>query len=341
MTRRRVVLGQLMKRLIGSLLLLAIVLVLALSVDAYRQLTQPAHLTKSMVLTIPHGTNCAGVAHRLAAHHVFANWRGAWYWRAYGRFTGNCSHLKSGPYRLKPAMSPLAMQKVFENGDTASAKLTIVPGRRFKQLFAKIENDPDLRHTLAGKSGGGVMAAIGHPGEHPEGRFLPETYRFPIGTTDQAFLERAYQAMHKFLQSAWKKRAKNAAVKTPYQALILASIIEKETGSSAERRRISGVFSRRLRRHMRLQSDPTVIYGLSSFGKKLTHADLHHKTPYNTYMRTGLPPTPIATPSRAAIRAALHPKPGKSMYFVAKGNGRHAFSKTLSGQRAAIRKYQK
>ncbi|NNC22664.1 endolytic transglycosylase MltG [Salinisphaera sp. USBA-960] len=309
--------------------------------DAYRLLTRSAALDKPALINVPRGANCASVSQRLSDAGVFAAARARWYWRAYGRLSGECSRIKSGHYRVKPEQTPRAVLAALAAGQTARTQLTIVPGRRFQQLLHKIERDPDIKHTLADKSPKQVMAALGHADRTPEGRFLPDTYRFPVGTTDRALLQRAYQAMNEFLDDVWPKRADNAVVKTRYQALILASIIEKETGLAAERSRIAGVFSRRMRRQMRLQSDPTVIYGQKLFDQELTRADLEQDTPFNTYARAGLPPTPIATPSRAAIRAALHPAPGDAMYFVAKGGGRHVFSKTLAGQRAAIRKYRK
>lgn len=307
--------------------------------DAYRLLTSSPAMDDTDVITISHGMNCAGVAHLLAEHGVFRSERGVWYWRIYGRLSGSCGRLKQGTYRLKPEQSPLAMLDMFATGDIAKAALTIIPGRRFKQLLEKIEHSSALKHTLEGMSPEDVMAAIGHPHKMPEGMFLPDTYRFPLGTTDRSFLKRAYRAMQQFLAKAWKNRAENAIVETPYKALILASIVEKETAMPSERGRVSGVFTRRLRQGMRLQADPTVIYGLSAFGRELTHKDLTIDTPFNTYTRTGLPPAPIATPSRASIHAALHPTPGNAMYFVATGNGGHVFSETLAEQRAAIEKY--
>lgn len=185
------------------------------------------------------------------------------------------------------------------------------------------------------------MARIGHAGQHAEGRFFPDTYHFPRGTTDVAFLERAYREMVQRLERAWAGRASDLPLKSPYQALILASIVEKETAQPAELPRVAGVFIRRLRRGMRLQTDPAVIYGLGpDFNGDLTRADLKRNTPYNTYLHKGLPPTPIAMPSAAALHAALHPAPGKALYFVAKGDGTHQFSDTFAEQQRAVLKYQ-
>ena len=185
------------------------------------------------------------------------------------------------------------------------------------------------------------MARHGHPDEHPEGRFLPETYQFPRGSTDLEFLRRAYLGMEQALAEAWERRAKDLPLDSPYEALILASIVEKETGLASERARIAGVFVRRLKRGMRLQTDPTVIYGLGEgFDGNLRRKDLRTDTAYNTYTRQGLPPTPICLPGLDAIEAVLHPDEGNSLYFVARGDGSHEFSDTLKAHNRAVRKYQ-
>jgi UPF0755 protein len=185
------------------------------------------------------------------------------------------------------------------------------------------------------------MQAIGHEGEHPEGRFFPETYRFPKNTSDVEFLKRAYRHMHSYINKAWQAKAQGLPLKNAYEALILASIIEKETAQKHEYRQIAGVFTRRLELGMRLQTDPTVIYGLGlDFNGNLTRKHLRQDTPYNTYTRKGLPPTPIAIPGADAIDAALHPAEGKTLYFVAKGNGEHHFSRTLKEHNEAVIRYQ-
>ena len=185
------------------------------------------------------------------------------------------------------------------------------------------------------------MARLGRPGVYPEGWFLPDTYHFPAGFTDEAFLRRAMLAMDQRLAEIWNRRTPDAPVNDPYQALILASIIEKETGVAAERAEIAGVFARRLRQGMRLQTDPTVIYGLGEvFDGNLRRRDLETDTPYNTYTRQGLPPTPIALPGVAALEAAVHPAAGDALYFVADGHGGHVFSTTLEAHNQAVRRYQ-
>jgi UPF0755 protein len=186
-----------------------------------------------------------------------------------------------------------------------------------------------------------IMTALGHTGQHPEGRFMPDTYLFPKNTRDVDFLQRAYASMKNYLDQAWPQRGVGLAVKTPYEALILASIVEKETGLASERKAIAGVFNRRLLKRMRLQTDPTVIYGMGEkFDGNIRRRDLLRDNPYNTYRRFGLPPTPIALPGREAIDAVLHPQEDDTLYFVSKGDGSHHFSKTLKEHNQAVIKYQ-
>ncbi len=219
--------------------------------------------------------------------------------------------------------------------------LTIVEGWTFRQLRQALAAHPQLTQTLAGLSDAEIMARLGRPGAHPEGWFLPDTYHFPKGFTDEAFLRRALTAMEQRLTQVWERRAPDTPLNDPYQALVLASIIEKETGVAAERAEIAGVFARRLRLGMRLQTDPTVIYGLGeAFDGNLRRRDLEADTPYNTYTRPGLPPTPIALPGLAALEAAAQPAAGDALYFVADGQGGHVFSRTLEEHHRAVRRYQ-
>jgi UPF0755 protein len=198
-----------------------------------------------------------------------------------------------------------------------------------------------LQQTLGDAGESDIMTRIGHAGEHPEGRFLPDTYHFPSGMTDVAFLKRAYDAMAEELADAWEKRDAGLPLRTPYEALILASIVEKETGKAGERPLIAGVFVQRLRKGMRLQTDPTVIYGMGeAFDGNIRRRDLLADTPYNTYTRNGLPPTPIAMPGRDAIAAAMHPQEDGYLYFVSRGDGSHYFSRTLEVHEQAVKKFQ-
>jgi len=289
-------------------------------------------------LTVEPGASIKGIARRLEQAGVV---RSALYLQIHARLEGLATRLKVGEYRIEPGTTPRTLLDQIVAGQVVQHSLTVVEGWTFKQLRAAMQAHPRLRQTLAGLDDAAVMARLGYAGQHPEGRFLPETYYFPAGTSDVDFLQRAYRALQRRLQAAWAERAPDLPLQTPYEALILASIIEKETGLPEERREIAGVFTRRLRKGMRLQTDPTVIYGLGeSFDGNLRRADLRRDTPYNTYTRAGLPPTPIALPGPAAIAAAVDPAPGDTLYFVATGDGGHVFSRTLREHNRAVRKYQ-
>jgi UPF0755 protein len=250
--------------------------------------------------------------------------------------------IKAGTYEIPVAASAAAIIDLLEEGRVVLETLTIVEGSTFSQLRQELASDTDVVTTLAGKSDAEVMAAIDHPGEYPEGRFFPDTYRFAARTTDVEILKLAYASMQHVLTEAWAQRADNLPYTTAYQALTLASIVEKETGLASERARIAGVFVTRMRQDMRLQSDPTVIYGLGARNDGEVHTrDLTTDTPYNTYTRAGLPPTPIALPGREALLAAVRPDVTGDLYFVATGagDGAHHFSKTLEEHNAAVKQY--
>jgi UPF0755 protein len=220
--------------------------------------------------------------------------------------------------------------------------LTVVEGWTFADMRRVLEAHPQLKQTLRGKETADIMAAIGHAGEHPEGRFFPDTYRFAAGTTDRELYSLAYRKMAEALDAAWNNRAAGLPIQNAYEALTLASIVEKETGLASERPRIAGVFVTRLKRNMRLQTDPTVIYGIGpSYDGNIRERDLRTDTPYNTYTRGGLPPTPIALPSREALEAVTHPQETGDIFFVATGNGdgSHVFSATLEEHNAAVARY--
>lgn len=326
-------------RLLGALLLLSSFAV-AWVIMSYRSFleTPLAVPSQGLVYDVAPGTSLHELARDLTArgivsHPLFLVWM--------GREAGYAAKIQAGEYQLTPKMRPTDLLKMLVDGRVIEHSLTLVEGWTFRQVMAVVNADPDLTHTLRGLSGRQVMARLGYPGESPEGRFYPDTYHFPRGTTDVAFLQRAYRMMSKRLTAQWRRRAPGLPLKTPYQALILASIVEKETAAPEELPRIAGVFIRRLDIGMRLQSDPTVIYGLgASYHGKLHAADLRKDTPYNTYTRNGLPPTPIGLPNTACIHAVLHPAGGKNLYFVAKGDGHHHFSRTLAQHDAAVRRYQ-
>ena len=261
----------------------------------------------------------------------------------YARWSGIAGGIQAGEYEIDPAMTPRELLDLFRSGKVVQHSLTLVDGWTFDEVLAAIRSNPMLDHGLASDlTHSEIMRELGYPGVHPEGRFLADTYHFPRGTSDAAFLRRAYRAMQHFLDEAWAERDPALPYDSPIDALILASIVEKETGRAEERAEIAGVLVRRLNRNMRLETDPTVIYGmLDTFDGNLRKSDLERDTPYNTYVHKGLPPTPIAMPGAASIHAALHPRDGDALFFVAKGDGSHYFSATYQEHRKAVARYQK
>jgi len=263
------------------------------------------------------------------------------YWELLAWQMGVMTRLQVGEYALGHGLTPRGLLLKLEQGKVIQHRFTIIEGWSVRDLRAALAAESALVQSLSGLSSEAVMEKLGRPGVHPEGRFLPETYQFTRGVSDLELLRRAMLAMDRALQLAWDERDADLPLKSPEELLILASIIEKETGRSGERREIAGVFVRRLRIGMLLQTDPTVIYGLGdAFNGNLTRAHLRADTPWNTYTRAGLPPTPIALPGAAALRAAGTPLPGDTLYFVARGDGSHQFSRTLGEHNAAVRRYQ-
>lgn len=260
----------------------------------------------------------------------------------YARVRGTADRIVAGEYQLVPGMTATGLLEKLETGDVILHAVTIPEGWTFRQLLATLHHHEKVTRTLdEGLGDEAIMEALGFPGEHPEGQFFPDTYRFVAGTTDIALLRRAREAMQRELQLAWESRSPDSPLSDPYEALILASIIEKETGVPEERGRIAGVFTRRLKMNMRLQTDPTVIYGIGTeFDGRLRYRHLRTDTPYNTYTRAGLPPTPIALPGSESLRAAVNPESGDEIFFVSRGDGTHYFSATLEEHNAAVRKYQ-
>jgi UPF0755 protein len=255
---------------------------------------------------------------------------------------GHQPRIQAGMYEIPAGASPSQILDLFDQGRVVLEQLTIIEGSRFADLRHALDNHAAVTHTLHGKSDEEVMTALAHPGEFPEGRFFPDTYRFAAKTTDVEILGLAYNAMQRALDEAWRQRSTDLPFQTPYEALTLASIVEKETGLPTERPKIAGVFVTRLRKGMRLQTDPSVIYGLGAgYDGDIHTRDLATDTPYNTYTRAGLPPTPIALPGRESILAAVHPQESGEIYFVATGtgDGGHHFSKTLEEHNAAVRSY--
>jgi UPF0755 protein len=258
------------------------------------------------------------------------------------RVQGKAQAIKAGGYAISAAVTPLALLRKITAGETVLGKLTIIEGWTFAEMRHALDTQPNLRHDSANMSDAELLQAIGAQAAYPEGQFFPDTYFFDHGSSDLALYKRAYLSMQAVLDENWRRRAADLPYSSPQDALIMASIIEKETGVAEERPLIAAVFINRLRIGMRLQTDPSVIYGLGSrFDGNLRRVDLETDGPYNTYTRAGLPPTPIALPGADAIRAALNPEDSRALYFVAMGNGRHVFSNNLDAHNRAVARYQK
>ncbi|MEW8014697.1 MAG: endolytic transglycosylase MltG [Candidatus Sedimenticola endophacoides] len=328
-----------MHRMIGGVILIASFGAAWLMMDFNRFKQTPLDLPEAgLSYTLEPGTSYDGVVEALRERGVLEN---PLYMRLLGRLNGRAGRIQAGEYDIPHGTTPETLIALLVSGRVKSYSLTVIEGWTFSQLLELLAGEEAIRQTLEGGDPAEIMQRIGHPEEHPEGRFLADTYHFPRGTTDLAFLKRAYQAQADLLASEWQRRDPELPLDAPYEALILASIIEKETGVASERARIAGVFVRRLRKGMKLQTDPTVIYGMGKrYNGNIRKRDLLEDTPYNTYVHRGLPPTPIALPGADAIHAALHPSDGKALYFVAKGNGEHHFSATLEEHNRAVRKYQ-
>jgi UPF0755 protein len=293
---------------------------------------------KGLYFVIPKGATIRSVAAELHRNGVLEH---PLYLVLLARWKGVARDIKAGEYCIQPATMPLEFLHQIVTGKVVQYSLTLVEGWTFSQMIAAVRNNSHLKQTLNRMPASEIMKYLGYPKEHPEGRFFPDTYFFPAGTTDLDFLHRAYRLMKEHLIQEWKSRAPKLPYQNPDEALVLASIIERESALPEERPLIAGVFTRRLQKGMRLQADPTVIYGLGKyFNRDLRHQDLKRDTPYNTYTRLGLPPTPICMPSLESLQAALHPTEGEALYFVARGDGSHHFSATLKEHRAAVQAYQ-
>lgn len=305
----------------------------------YRQaLARPLPIEAPVTFEIRRGESLTTVARRLQRRGILQEPRWLLLWALE---QGAAADIRAGEYRLEPGMTPKALLALFLSGRVTQHRITLVEGWTVRQVLAALAAEPALEHTLEGVPLENLLQALALPPGHPEGRFFPDTYFFVRGTTDREILRRAYRRMTQVLKQEWKERDPGVPLRTPYEALILASIVEKETGRREEQARIAGVFIRRLRLGMKLQSDPTVIYGMgTAYQGDIRRRDLRTDTPYNTYTRSGLPPTPIALPGRSAIHAVLHPAPGKALYFVARGDGTHHFSTTLREHNRAVARYQ-
>ena len=263
-------------------------------------------------------------------------------WTALARQLGAAGRIQVGEYRIEPGTTPRKLLMDMRDGRVVQHKITIVEGWTFRDVRAALAKAEPLVHDAAQLDDASLMAKLGTPGQHPEGRFLPETYVYTRGDGELHVLKRAHSAMEKALDAAWRSRRPDSILKSPDEMLTLASIVEKETGIAEERPAIAGLFERRLKLGMLLQTDPTVIYGMgSAYAGNIRKVDLQTDTPYNTYTRAGLPPTPIAMPGVAALQAVANPAPGEALYFVAMGDGsgRHLFANTLAEHQQNVRKY--
>jgi UPF0755 protein len=288
--------------------------------------------------TVKTGSSLKSVARGLADEGLLPEPHTFW---LLGRILGKAGALQAGTYRVSAPLTPLELLDKLAKGDVLPVEIVFVEGTTFRQWMAQMKAHPHIRPTLAGRSEAEIRAALGVGEPALEGRFFPDTYRFVAGTTDVEILKRALAEMDRRLAKAWEGRDPALPIATAYEALILASIIEKETGRAGERPAIASVFVNRLRQGMRLQTDPTVIYGLGeAFDGNLRKRDLQADTPWNTYVRDGLPPTPIAMPGAASIEAATNPAATGFLYFVGKGDGSHQFSRTLEEHNRAVAKYQ-
>jgi UPF0755 protein len=309
--------------------------------DYQSALHQPTLVDRTVYIEIEKGDSLNRIVDKLVEQKLVINP----FWFKFIAFQENAlKKLKTGEYELTSGLTIPKIIKLFVQGKTKQHAITFPEGWSFKEMLREIEKNPNLDHTLHGIGFGQVMAKLNadKTASSPEGLFFPDTYFFEKHTTDVSLLKRAYEKMQLVLQQEWANKSEGLPYKAPYDALILASIVEKETGKASERPQIAGVFIRRLEQNMLLQTDPTVIYGMGeNYHGDIQSKDLTTATPYNTYMVSGLPPTPIAMPGRDALNAVLHPDKGDSLYFVARGDGTHEFSATLKEHNLAVDKYQR
>ncbi len=329
-----------MRRFLVTVFLLAALLGLGAGGWALWWVYQPMRMPAATVdLSIEPGTLPRGVAQAVSNAGVDVSPELLYWWF---RLSGQGRQIKAGSYELEAGLTPHRLLAKLTRGEEALRAVTLVEGWTFRQFRAALAKEDTIKPDTKGLADDAVMNLVGKPGLHPEGRFYPDTYTYAKGSSDVALLKRALRAMDKHLAAAWEQRSPAAAVKTPDQALILASIVEKETGKAADRGHVAAVFNNRLRVGMPLQTDPTVIYGMgASFDGNLRKGDLQTDTPWNTYTRPGLPPTPISMPGKASLLAAVQPAESKALYFVARGDGSSQFSESLDAHNRAVNKYQR
>jgi UPF0755 protein len=323
-----------------TLFLLAALIALALGGAGLWWVHQPLKLpAPSVDLSVEPGTTPRGIAQAVADTGVAVQPQLLYWWF---RVSGQDRQMRAGSYELEPGVTPKLLLNILVRGEEATRSLVLVEGWNIRQVRAALAKAEQLKPDSVGLSDQDLMAKLGKPGLHPEGRFFPDTYTYSKGSTDVALLQRAMRAMDKKLEAAWAARASDLPLKSADEALILASIVEKETGKANDRAAIASVFTNRLRIGMPLQTDPTVIYGMgAAFDGNLRKKDLQADTPWNTYTRGGLPPTPISMPGKAALLAAVQPAQGKSLYFVSRGDGTSQFSSSLDDHNRAVNRYQR
>lgn len=303
-----------------------------------KALEKPVGLDEPLLMTVESGTAYGQLARQLERQGLVTD--DLWL-RLYGRLNPGKTAIKAGDYEVQPGMTPLSLLESMVQGDVKLWSIQFIEGKTFSDMRSVLAGNAQLKKVTTDWSDERIMAAVGAEGRHPEGWFYPDTYLFSSSETDLDIYKRAYGRMVSVLEEEWQDRAEGLPYQSSYEALIMASIVERETGVPSERGQVAGVFVRRLQTGMRLQTDPTVIYGMGDdYDGRIRSRDLRQYTPYNTYRIDGLPPTPIAMPARAAIHAALHPADGDTYYFVARGDGSHKFSRTLAEHQRAVREYQ-
>jgi UPF0755 protein len=327
-------------KVIKTLLFAGLVFALALAGWLYHFAHAPLELPRSPFnFTLTPGSSVKGIGRKLVEVGLL---REPWSFVALARATGKAARIKAGDYELTQNPTPLQLLDQLIQGQSIAVEVKFIEGNTFAQLRSSLESHPNLNHTTKGLSDGEVLKLVGAEEPHPEGLFFPDTYFIGDGSTDVSALKLAYKTMKKHLAKEWESRDASTGYATPYEALIMASIVERETAIESERPLVAAVFVNRLRKNMRLQTDPTVIYGMGErFDGNLRKQDLTTDTPYNTYTRAGLPPTPIAMPGLSAINAALNPASSHALYFVARGDGSHEFTSNLADHNRAVAKFQK
>lgn len=325
-------------RLLILFILFAGIAVVSLGYQQYNHsITHHLQPTEQDIISVRAGDTLGTIAAELAQKHDLPN---PWAVKIYAKLHPEIQKIQAGDYRIHANSTVLDLLADMVAGRVIVFEFRLVEGKTFAEMMHLLAQSPELTHTLNGKSRKEIAQILGIEGD-PEGWFYPDTYRYTRHSSDQELLQRLHQNMRAVLQEHWQDRDDRLPLKTPYEALILASIIEKETGVADERAQVAGVFVRRLQKKMRLQTDPSVIYGMNHYQGTITRQDLQKDTPYNTYTRLGLPPTPIAMPSEASIYAALHPDEGDALYFVADGKGGHIFSATYEAHLKAVQRYRR